>query len=224
MISSRAMSMTLSEHESKELLRSAGISVPEEHLAESPDAAVRAAGALGYPVALKLCGRRIAHKTERGLVRLSLRDADAVRAAAESLLAARRPEDGDAKLLVCRMVAGRREVIAGLVRDATFGPCVMLGLGGIFAEAVGDVAFAVAPLAPGDAEDLIDALQYKQLLGEFRGEPAVDRAKLARVLEGLGRLGAERPDIRSIDVNPLILAGDTPVVVDALVELEGSAS
>jgi acetate---CoA ligase (ADP-forming) subunit beta len=217
------MSQTLSEHESKELLRGAGVPVPEDRLVESADAAVRAAEALGFPVALKLCGRKIAHKTERGLVRLGLADAQAVRSAAESLLAARRADDGDAKLLVCRMVAGRREVIAGMVRDPQFGPCVMLGLGGIFAEAVGDVAFAVAPLAKGDAEDLIDALQYKNILGAFRGEPAVDRKKLAAVLEALGRLGTERADIRSIDVNPLILAGDTPVVIDALVELEGDA-
>ena len=217
------MSYTLSEHESKQLLRSAGIAVPEDVLVESPDAAVSAAEALGYPVALKLCGRRIAHKTERGLVRLGLGDASAVRAAAVGLLAARRADDGDAKLLVCRMVGGRRELIAGLVRDPQFGPCVMLGLGGIFAEAVGDVAFAVAPLAPGDAEDLIAALRYGKLLGAFRGEPAVDRRKLADVLEALGRLGAARSDIRSIDVNPLIVSGDTPVVIDALVELEGDA-
>jgi succinyl-CoA synthetase beta subunit len=217
------MSHTLSEHESKELLRTAGIAIPDERLVDDAEGAVRAARALGHPVALKLCGRKIAHKTERGLVRLGLGDDAAVRAAAEALLAARRADDGDAKLLVCRMVSGRREVIAGLVRDATFGPCVMLGLGGIFAEAVGDVAFALAPLAPGDAEELIDALEYKKLLGEFRGEPAVDRAALARVLEGLGRLGAERADIRSIDVNPLILSGAAPVVVDALVELEGDA-
>jgi len=217
------MSQTLSEHESKALLRGAGIPIPEDHLVESADAAVRAAEALGFPVALKLCGRKIAHKTERGLVRLGLADAQAVRSAAESLLAARRADDGDAKVLVCKMVAGRREVIAGMVRDPQFGPCVMLGLGGIFAEAVGDVAFAVAPLAKGDAEDLIDALQYKNILGAFRGEPAVDRKKLGAVLEALGRLGTERADIRSIDVNPLILAGDTPVVIDALVELEGDA-
>ena len=217
------MSYTLSEHESKQLLRSAGIAVPEDTLVSSPDAAVRAAEALGYPVALKLCGRKIAHKTERGLVRLGLGDASAVRAAAVDLLAARRGEDDDAKLLVCRMVSGRRELIAGLVRDPQFGPCVMLGLGGIFAEVVGDVAFAVAPLAPGDAEDLIGALRYGKLLGAFRGEPAVDRRKLADVLESLGRLGAARSDIRSIDVNPLIVSGDTPVVIDALVELEGDA-
>ena len=217
------MSYTLSEHESKQLLRSAGISVPEDALVQSADAAVRAAERLGYPVALKLCGRRIAHKTERGLVRLGLGDAAAVRAAAVGLLAARRADDGDVKLLVCRMVGGRRELIAGLVRDPQFGPCVMLGLGGIFAEVVGDVAFAVAPLAQGDAEDLIGALRYGKLLGAFRGEPAIDRRKLADLLEALGRLGAGRADIRSIDVNPLIVSGDTPVVIDALVELEGDA-
>jgi succinyl-CoA synthetase beta subunit len=218
------MPHTLSEHESKELLRAAGIDVPPEHLVETTVAAVRAAEALGFPVALKLCGRRIAHKTERNLVRLGLPDAAAVRRAGDELLAARRAEDGDTRLLVCRMVNGRREVIAGLVRDPVFGACVMLGLGGIFAEVVGDVVFAVAPLAGGDAEELIDALEYGTLLGPFRGEPALDRAKLARILETLGRLGAERSDIRSIDINPLIVAGDAPIVVDALVEIEGNAS
>ena len=218
------MSYTLSEHESKQLLRGAGIAVPEDRLVESADAAVHAAEELGFPVALKLCGRKIAHKTDRGLVHLGLGDAASARAAAAALLGARRADDGDARVLVCRMVSGRREVIAGLVRDPQFGPCVMLGLGGIFAEAVGDVAFAVAPLARGDAEDLIDALQYKKVLGPFRGEPAVDRAALAALLESLGRIGAERPDVRSIDINPLIVAGDRPVVIDALVELEGSAT
>jgi len=217
------MSYTLSEHESKQVLRSAGIPVPEDALVASADEAARAAAALGFPVALKLCGRKIAHKTERGLVKLGLGDASAVREAAEALLGARSKDDGDAKLLVCKMVGGRRELIAGLVRDPQFGPCVMLGVGGIFAEVVGDVAFAVAPLAESDAEDLIGALRYGKLLDAFRGEPAVDRRKLVNVLEALGRLGAERPDIRSIDVNPLIVAGDTPVVIDALVELEGDA-
>ena len=217
------MSYTLSEHESKQVLRSAGIPVPEDALVETADEAVGAAEHLGYPVALKLCGRKIAHKTERGLVKLGLGDASAVREAAEALLGARSKDDGDAKLLVCKMVGGRRELIAGLVRDPQFGPCVMLGVGGIFAEVVGDVAFAVAPLAESDAEDLIGALRYPKLLEAFRGEPAVDRRKLVNVLEALGRLGAERPDIRSIDVNPLIVSGDTPVVIDALVELEGDA-
>jgi acetate---CoA ligase (ADP-forming) subunit beta len=215
------MSYTLSEHESKTLLRAVGIPMPEERLATDADAAVEAAQALGWPVALKLCGRRIAHKTERNLVRLGLRDAAELRAAALELLGRRAEEDPDSALLVAPMVSGRRELIAGLVRDPQFGPCVMLGLGSVFAEALSDVAFASAPLAPGDAEDLIDALEHGRILGAFRGDPPVDRAALARVIEGLARLGAERDDVRSVDLNPLILAGSQPVVVDALVELEG---
>jgi acetyl-CoA synthetase (ADP-forming) len=213
---------TLSEHESKRVLAQFGIPVPEERLVDSAEAAVAAAQSLGLPAVLKLCGRGIAHKTERGLVRLDLRDAAAVRAAAQELLDARRSDEGDAKLLVTRMRRGRRELIAGLVRDPQFGPCVMLGLGGIFAEALRDVAFAVAPLERGDADELIDALQHGALLGPFRGEPAVDRAALRAVLEGLAALGMARPDVRSVDVNPLLVDGSEPVVVDALVELEGA--
>jgi acetyl-CoA synthetase (ADP-forming) len=211
---------TLSEHESKRLLAQFGIPVPDERLVDSAEAAAHAADELGLPVVLKLCGRGIAHKTERGLVRLDLRDADAVRGAARELLAARRRDESDARLLVAPQRRGRRELIAGLVRDPQFGPCVMLGLGGIFAEALRDVAFAVAPLERGDADELIDALAAGALLGPFRGEPAVDRARLRAVLEGLARLGDARPDVRSVDVNPLLVDGSEPVVVDALVELE----
>ncbi len=218
------MGHTLSEHESKELLRAAGIAVPPERVAATVDEAAAAAAVLGFPVALKLCGRGIAHKTERNLVRLGLADAEAVRAAGRALIAARRDADGSAHLLVCPMVHGRRELIAGLVRDPVFGPCVMLGVGGIFAEAVGDVAFAVAPLLGADADELIDALQTRRLLGAVRGEPPVDRVALGRLLTTLGRLGCERRDIRAIDINPLIVSGATPVVVDALVELEAGAA
>jgi len=218
------MTHTLSEHESKQLLADAGIPIPEQRLVSSADEAVSAAGALGYPVALKLCGRGIAHKTERNLVRLNVGSAEEVREQAEQLLAQRRPEERDAGVLVQAMVSGRRELIAGLMRDPQFGPCVMFGLGGVFAELVKDVAFAVAPLEPHDAEDLIRALRYREILDAFRGEPEADIPKLAQILEALGRIGESRPDVVSIDVNPLILCGSEPVVVDALVELEGDAS
>jgi acetate---CoA ligase (ADP-forming) subunit beta len=215
---------TLSEHESKQLLAAHGIPIPDERLVATPEAAAEAADALGYPVALKLCGRALAHKSERGLVRLGVGDRAGVLAQARELFGLARPDDGEIGLLVAPMQRGRREVIAGLVRDAQFGPCVMFGLGGIFAEALDDVAFAAAPLAPGDAEDLIGALAHQKLLGAFRGEPAVDRDALARVLEGLARIGVERPDVRSIDLNPLILVDGRPVVADALVELSESGS
>jgi len=117
---------TLSEHASKTLLASYGIPSARERLASDPKAAVAAAEAIGFPVAVKLCGDAIAHKTERDLVRLGLADAQAVRRASQELLAKRRPEDGKTELLVCEMVRGRRELIAGFVRDPQFGACVVL--------------------------------------------------------------------------------------------------
>ena len=212
---------TLSEAESKALLARHGIPVPAEELVDSAEEAAAAAGRIGYPVVVKLCGRAIAHKTERGLVKLNLRDAAAVEAAATDLLAAARPEDGDVGLLVGAMVSGARELIAGFVRDDEFGPCVMLGIGGIFAEALGDVAFRLAPLQPVDADELIDDLSNQALLGALRGEPPVDRAALASIVRGLAELGEGDERIRSIDLNPLIVSGSgVPTAVDALVELE----
>jgi succinyl-CoA synthetase beta subunit len=212
---------TLSEAESKALLARHGIPVPAEELVDSPEEAADAAERIGYPVVVKLCGRAIAHKTERGLVKLNLRDAPAVQAAATELLAAARPEEGDVGLLVGAMVSGARELIAGFVRDDEFGPCVMLGIGGIFTEALGDVAFRLAPLLPIDADELIDDLSNQALLGAVRGEPPVDRSALAAILRGLAELGEGDERIRSIDLNPLIVSdGGVPTAVDALVELD----
>src|SRR5881628_815883 len=193
---------TLSEHASKALLAGYGVPLAREALAADPEAAAHAAAEIGFPVAVKLCGDAIVHKTERNLVRLGIADTAGVRAAARELLARRRPEDGDVALLVAEMVRGRRELIAGVVRDPQFGPCVMLGIGGVFAEALADVAFRVVPVTAVDADELIGDLRHQALLGPFRGEPAVDREALAAVLLGLGRLVEERADIVAVDVSP----------------------
>ncbi len=211
---------TLSEHDSKTLIARYGVAVARGVLAADADAAAREAARIGFPVVLKLCGASIAHKTERDLVRLGLGDAAAVHTAAQELLAKRRPEDGDTALLVAEMVRGRRELITGLVQDPQFGPCVVLGLGGILTEALGDVVFAAAPLARDEALGMIHGLRASHLLTKpFRGEPAVNAEALVDVLVGLGRLAVERLDVRSVDVNPLIVSGDRPVAVDALVVL-----
>ena len=212
---------TLSEWESKQLLAAYGVPVAPERLVSTADEAAGAAAELGYPVVAKLCGAGIAHKTERGLVRLGIADAEAVRAAATDLLAAAQPEDGDVGVLIATMVRGTRELIAGLLRDEQFGPCVMLGVGGVLAEAVGDVAFRLAPVDRADAEELAEDLQTQALLGPFRGEPAVDREQLADVLVGLSALAAARADVVSVDVNPLIVVDGVPTAVDALVEVHG---
>ncbi len=168
---------------------------------------------------VKLCGDQIAHKTERGLVRLGLGDAEAVRRAGTELLAAATPEDGTVGLLVAPMVKGNRELIAGLADDPQFGMTVMVGVGGILAEAVADVSIRLVPIDRADAREMIDDLATQSLLGPFRGEPAVDRQRLADVLLGLSRAAEATPALRSADLNPLIIVDGAPIAVDALVEV-----
>ena len=211
---------TLSEADSKQLLRPYGVSFAKESVVAQAEAAVRAAASMSGAVVVKLGGEGIAHKTERGLVRLGLSGEAAVRTAAQELLAAARPEDGEVHLLVAEMIAGQRELIAGLVRDPQFGPCVVLGLGGVLAEALQDVTFAALPLDRSEANRMIDRLAQGRVFTEaFRGEPAVDRDRLVDVLTGLARLAEDRPDIASVDLNPLIVHAGRPIAVDALVEL-----
>jgi acetyl-CoA synthetase (ADP-forming) len=210
---------TLSEADSKRLLTAYGVAFPSEREVDTADAAVAAAQEVGLPVVLKLGGAAIAHKTERGLVRLGLADAAAVRDAAAALLAAATPEDGVVHLLVAPMLRGNRELIAGLHRDDQFGMTVMLGVGGILAEALADVAFRLVPITRQDARDMIDDLATQRLLGELRGEPAVDREALIDVLIGLSDAAVADPDIVSADLNPLIVVDGRPIAVDALVEV-----
>jgi len=192
----------------------------DEREVATAELAAQAASEIGFPVVAKLCGDAIAHKTERGLVRLKLASAQAVHEAATDLLAAARPDDGPVTVLIAPMVQGNRELIAGVVRDPQFGASVMLGIGGILAEAIADVVFRPAPVDRVTAHEMIADLATQKLLGEFRGEAAVDREKLVDVLVGLGKLASERSDIASIDVNPLIVRADgVPIAVDALVEI-----
>ena len=215
----------LSEHASKELLARYDIPFAREELASTANAAAAAAADIGFPVAIKLCGEGIAHKTERNLVRLNVVDANAAKTAAAELLAKARPDDGEVGLLVAEMVSGSRELIVGLVRDPQLGACVMLGLGGILTEALGDVVFAAAPLTEREAGRLLQGLTARHLLDRpFRGEPAIDAKCLARILVGLSRLALDRPDIESVDINPLIVHDGKPVAVDALVVMTESAA
>ena len=212
-------SATLSEAASKQILAGFGVPFAREQVVHSADEAAEAAATVGFPVVVKLGGDSIAHKTERGLVRLRLGDAGQVRAAATELLAKATPEDGEVHLLVAEMVSGSRELIAGLLVDPQFGPTVMLGIGGILAEAIADVTFRPAPVSEQQALDMVDSLRMQKILGEFRGEGAVDRHSLARCLVGLSEVAVSRPDIVSVDINPLIVKADGRVVaVDALVE------
>jgi succinyl-CoA synthetase beta subunit len=214
------MGRTLSEHESKLLIAEHGVPVVADRVVGHADEAVRTADELGYPVVVKLTGELIAHKTERGLVRLSLGSSSEVEVAARELLAAVRPEDGDVALLVAPMLCGTRELIAGIHRDQDFGLCVMIGIGGVLAEAVADVVFRLVPIDETDADDMLDELRGQAMLGPVRGEPALDRSSAIRVLVALSQLASSRGDLLAVDVNPLVIVDGVPVAVDALVELD----
>lgn len=206
---------TLSEYESKKLLAGYGVPVVTEELAGSAEEAAAAAERIGWPVAMKACGADITHKTEKKLIELNV-DTPEKAAAAYGALAGR-AGDGLEGVLVQEMIPQGRELVLGLIRDTTFGPCVMFGIGGIYAEVFRDVTFRVAPLKKRDALEMLDEIKGAAMLGEFRGMPAVDRGLMAEMLIGIGRLGVELDQVREIDVNPLIIGPGGPVAVDALV-------
>lgn len=218
------MPTTLSEADSKRQLATHGIPFLDERVVDTPEEAASAAEELVFPVVVKLGGPGIAHKTERNLVRLGLGRVSAVREAARSLLALAQPGDGQVHLLVAPMVRGQRELIVGLQRNRQFGATIMLGVGGILAEAATDVTFRLVPLTRVDAFEMMDDLRSQRLLGPLRGEPGVDRAALADVLLALSRAADADPRIVSVDLNPVIIVEGRPVPVDALVEWEEDGS
>jgi acetyl-CoA synthetase (ADP-forming) len=206
----------LSEYESRLVIESAGVPVAAAALARSRKEAEQMAERIGYPVVLKGCSAELAHKTESGMVKLNVGNSEEAARVFDELTAKMKNLDG---VLIEKMVKGSREFVIGLSRDPQFGPCVMFGLGGIFTEALKDVTFRVAPLSKEDALEMIDEIKTKKILGEFRGSPAVDREALAKALVGIGELGMSCDSIAEIDINPLIICGDKPVAVDALVVL-----
>lgn len=208
----------LNEHESKKLLDLYSIPVTGEFVVTSPEEALFAARQIGYPVALKGSSRTITHKTEHRLIELGIDNDDSLKKAYAVL-----QERGAGRLdgiLVQQMIKGDRELVAGLIRDPLFGPCVMFGLGGIFTEVLKDVTFRVAPLQMQDALEMMNEIRAKKILGHFRGAPAVNRDVLARTLVNLGKIGLDMNEVAEIDINPLIVHRDEPVAVDALVILK----
>ena len=213
------MSKTLSEAASKAALATCGIPFLDETVVHDPVAAVAAAGRLGYPVVAKLNGDKIAHKTERGLVRLGLAGDDEVLRAATELFGAATESDGEVSVLVAPMVRSNREFICGVSTDPQFGQTVLLGVGGILAEAIADVAIRLVPIDRSDAKEMIEELATQDLLGPFRGEEAVDSDRLVDVLVALSQAVTDNPSIEAIDLNPVLIHNGKPVAVDALVEL-----
>jgi len=205
------------EHDAKRFLAELGIPVVADRLARSPEDAARAAQELGFPVALKVHSADIAHKTEAGGVRLDVATADEARHACAEILdnagraAPKATLDG---VLVSPMIASALELISGFHTDPCFGPMVVLGLGGVWAEALGDVALRPAPLTVEDVADMASELRGAALLRGARGAPKVDMEQLARVLLILSDIAlAAGAGLQGIDINPLAVRPSGHVIV-----------
>jgi len=204
----------LDEHVSKQILAQRGIPVVEEKIAASAEEAGRMARDLGFPVVLKGLEPGRVHKTELGLVKLSLASAREVGEAYQTLKEAM-SEAG--QVLVQRQVRGELELILGLFRDPQFGTCVMAGLGGVLAEVFNEAVFAAAPLNLQEALDLLGRLGAQKLLNGYRGTLPLNREAVARILIALGDLGLAQPKIKEIDLNPVIISRGQPLAVDATI-------
>lgn len=210
------------EYASKQLLAKHGIPVLQERLVQDEQAALAAAEELGLPVVLKIASPDIAHKTEVGGVLVGLRNAEDVRAGYRKLLQNVRDKAPKARIsgvIVAPMAAAGIELILGVSRDPIFGPAVMVGLGGIFAEVLRDTAVMSAPVSEQEAEAMLRSLKAFPVLNGARGGPRADIGAAAKAIAALSRFAAAHADqIAEIDINPLRLLseGQGAVALDAL--------
>ena len=207
----------LDEHVSKMILRSGRIPTVEEKITTTLDECLTAADELGYPLVMKGIVLGGIHKTEMGLVQLGISERGSAEKSFTSLMEKMKHKG---RVLLQKQIDGKVELIAGMLRDLQFGPCVMLGVGGIMAEVFNQTAFAVAPLSHADALNLMERFPARKLLDGFRGSPPLDRNKFAEILIALGEIGLLYPQIKEIDINPMIVAASGPVAVDATIILD----
>jgi acetyltransferase len=192
-----------------EVLRHYGFPVVPFQLSGTAEEAAAAAGEIGYPVAMKIVGPKILHKTEVDGVRLNLTDEQSVSTAFDETIKSVRAKMGDEVeiwgLLVQKMLPAGKEIIAGISRNERFGPLLMFGLGGIYTEALRDVSFRLAPIRENVAEEMIKDIRSYRLLEGVRGEPASDIQAIADCLLRLSQMVSEHPQIKELDINPLIV-------------------
>ena len=217
---------TLTEAEAKSLLADAGIETPEFRVAADADAAVDAVHDIGLPVVAKVSSPAVTHKSEwadGAGVAVGLDSADAVRDAADAIFAAADARDIEADVLVeeARDVDAGTEVIVGGLRDPSFGPVVLTGLGGIFTEVYEDTSHRIAPIDAAEARAAIEELTAAELLAGYRGSEPADVDALADVVAAVGDLVTEHEAISEVDVNPVLATADGAVALDALVVLGG---
>jgi acetyl coenzyme A synthetase (ADP forming)-like protein len=200
-----ATDVWLDPSQTRELLSAYGLPVVPERVAETVEAAVEAAGELGFPVVVKTAAAGV-HKTETGGIALDLGDEAAVREAVERI---------GPPVIVQPMVEGSAELLAGLVQDPVFGPLVAFGPGGVLAELIGEAGFRIGPLTDVDAAELVTTGKAGRLVSGFRGAPPADVDALTDLLHRLDRLGEDLPAVAELDLNPVLALPEGCIAVDA---------
>jgi acetyltransferase len=208
------------EARSKDLLAQYGVRTPRRTLATRFEDAMTAFETLSKPLVVKIAADDIAHKTEAGGVILNVRTAAEMTDALERIK--RIPTTQRGKVLVEEMAGEGVELIVGGVRDPSWGPCVVIGLGGVAAEAMADSAVRLAPLTTQDVMEMLESLRGKKLLDGFRNLPFCNREKIADVAIAIGRALVEHPEIAEIEINPLRMTKDGALALDALVVLQAN--
>jgi acetyltransferase len=222
-LAARLKSATLSESDSKSLLRDAGIALPDEILVTEKSALDDAVARTGFPIAMKIQSRDIPHKSEVGGVRVNIASKGEAFAAYEALLESARRHRPDAAIqgvLVGPMAKKGVEIIVGTLLDATFGPMVMVGLGGITTELFRDVIYRPAPVSAAEASSMLAELKAAPLLNGFRGAAKTDIPALSQLISQVSVLAAQfRAEISEIEINPVLVhrQGQGVTIVDALV-------
>ena len=224
----RGEATVLSEQRSKEILDAYGIPVSRPEFCADADAAVRAAGRIGYPVVMKVHSPQITHKTDVGGIALGLQDERAVRKAFEAIVdrvSAARSDATIEGVTIQPMIRMRDsvELIIGAKRDPTFGAAILVGMGGVTAEIMGDHAVALPPLNERLARRMVQSLRGWKLLRGYRGKAPVDVDALVETLIKFSYLIADFPEIAEIDINPLVVSPDGVIGVDARMVLDASA-
>lgn len=212
----------LTEIEAKQILSEAGINCTPTVLATTKAQAVSICDEIGYPVVLKISSVDITHKSDSGGVKVNLGNKEAVEQAYDEIMISCRsyaPEADIEGVAVMAMAKIGTEIIMGMIKDASFGPVVMFGLGGVLVEVLKDVSFRIVPIEKVDAEDMTGEIQGKKLLEGYRGQDPADVPYLQDMLVKLSDFVNETPGIEEIDMNPVFAYNDGAVVVDARIIL-----
>lgn len=213
----------LLESEAKTICMECGISVPKFQIAANEKEAAKIAEGIGYPIVAKIVSPEIIHKSDAGGVKVNLKNATEVIEAFKTIIANAKKYNAKANIvgvLIQEMAPAGTEVIVGAIKDPQFGQTVMFGLGGIFVEVLKDVNFKVAPITLDEAKEMITGLKAYPLLKGYRNTPAADIDALAQILVKVAKLVMDYPEIKELDLNPIMAYAKGAATVDARIILE----